>query len=83
MITEEVKEENRDNEITDTEQNTVLESISKEDSFVTYHIHVMKETDTIEAICTKYNTTSSLLEEYNDLSTINVGEKLIIPDVNE
>ena len=83
MITEEVKEENRDNEITDTEQNTVLESISKEDSFVTYHIHVMKETDTIEAICTKYNTTSSLLEEYNDLSTITVGEKLIIPDVNE
>ncbi len=83
LITEEVKEENRDNEITDTEQNTVLESISKEDSFVTYHIHVMKETDTIEAICTKYNTTSSLLEEYNDLSTINVGEKLIIPDVNE
>lgn len=83
MITEEVKEENRDNEITDMEQNTVLESISKEDSFVTYHIHVMKETDTIEAICTKYNTTSSLLEEYNDLSTITVGEKLIIPDVNE
>ena len=83
MITEEVKEENRDNEITDTEQNTVLESISKEDSFVTYHIHVMKETDTIETICAKYNTTSSLLEEYNDLNTITVGEKLIIPDVNE
>lgn len=83
MITEEVKEENRDNEITDTEQNTVLESISKEDSFVTYHIHIMKETDTIESICTKYNTTSSLLEEYNDLSTITVGEKILIPDVNE
>lgn len=82
-ISEEVKEENIDNEITDVEQNTVLDSISKEDSFVTYHIHVMKETDTIESICTKYNTSSSLLEEYNDLSTLSVGEKILIPDVNE
>lgn len=82
-IKEEVVDEARDDQITSTEENTVLENISKEDSFVIYHIHVMKETDTIESICAKYNTSSSMLEEYNDLSTITVGEKLIIPDVNE
>ena len=43
----------------------------------------MSETDTIETICAKYNTTQNLLGEYNDLSTIAIGDKLIIPDSNE
>lgn len=73
----------RDNELTEQEQNTVIDSISKEDSFVTYHIHVMQEVDTLESVCAKYNTTASILGEYNDLSTIAIGDKLIIPEINE
>ena len=43
----------------------------------------MSEIDTIESVCTKYNTTQSLLGEYNDLSTVAIGDKIIIPDINE
>ena len=72
------------NEITTAEKNAILESVNPaEETFVTYHIHVMKETDTIESICVKYNTTSNVLGEYNDLSTVAIGDKLIIPEVNE
>ncbi len=74
---EELKEENKQEE-------AVLESVSMaEESFVTYHIHVMSESDTIESICTRYNTNSNVLGEYNDLSTVAIGDKIIIPDIDE
>lgn len=94
--TEEVKKEGTDKEDTmdtevveerevgEEEKNTIIDSINDaDDAFVTYHIHIMKETDTIDTVCTKYNTTSSILSEYNDLSTVAIGDKLIIPDINE
>ena len=70
--------------ITEEEQSAILDVVNEsEETFVTYHIHVMSDTDTIESVCTKYNTTKSILEEYNDLSTVAIGEKIIIPEVNE
>ena len=90
---EEIEETREDNEmntlieekkITEEEQEAILESVNPaEETFVTYHIHVMSEIDTIESVCTKYNTTQSLLGEYNDLSTVAIGDKIIIPDINE
>ena len=70
--------------ISEEEQNTILNAINPaEETFVTYHIHVMGEVDTIESVCMKYNTNQSILEEYNDLSTVAIGDKIIIPDINE
>lgn len=87
---EETREDNEMNtlieekKITEEEQEAILESVNPaEETFVTYHIHVMSEIDTIESVCTKYNTTQSLLGEYNDLSTVAIGDKIIIPDINE
>ena len=75
-------DEQRD--VGEEEKNTIIDSINEaDDAFVTYHIHIMKETDTIDTVCTKYNTTSNILSEYNDLSTVAIGDKLIIPDINE
>ena len=95
-IDEEIEQENEElvlepekieeNEETreDNEMNTLIEEKKiTEETFVTYHIHVMSEIDTIESVCTKYNTTQSLLGEYNDLSTVAIGDKIIIPDINE
>ena len=80
----ETYEEARDDKISPEEENAILESVNpSEETFITYHIHIMSETDTIETICAKYNTTQNLLGEYNDLSTIAIGDKLIIPDSNE
>ncbi len=79
---EETEEEKRD--VSEEDKKTIIDSINEADeNFVTYHIHIMKETDTIESVCTKYNTTSNILSEYNDLSTVAVNDKLIIPDINE
>ena len=78
---EEIKEER---DITEEAKNTILDSIDGvEDGYVIYHIHEMKETDTTESICLKYNTSESMLGEYNDLSTLTLGDKIIIPEINE
>ena len=81
-IDEEKEEDNINENIQDT---PVIEDISKkdEDSYVTYHIHIMKEDETIESICTKYKTNENILKDYNDISTLSIGDKLIIPDIDE
>lgn len=87
-ILDEISDENIDTQetrnVSEEDKKTILESINEQDeSFVTYHIHIMQENDTIDTMCTKYNTTSNVLNEYNDLSTVAIGDKLIIPDLNE
>ena len=79
---EDVKEER---DINEEAKETILENVSlkEEEVYVTYYIHEMKEADTVEAICTKYNVTDASLGAYNDLSTISLGDKIIVPDVNE
>ena len=78
---EEIKEER---DISEEAKDTILNNINdSDDVYVTYHIHEMKETDTIESICIKYNTSDAILGEYNDLSTLTLGDKIIIPEINE
>ena len=57
----------------------ILNSTSKDDEYVTYHVHIVKESETIESICKLYEVSSSLVNEYNDISNVSVGDKLIIP----
>lgn len=82
---EEPKEEiNEERDISEEAKDTILNNINdSDDVYVTYHIHEMKETDTVESICLKYNTSDSILGEYNDLSTLTLGDKIIIPEINE
>ena len=51
---------------------------SKE-SFTTYKICIVSENDTIDSISIKYGITKEILQQYNDLSDIKIGDKLIIP----
>ena len=53
------------------------------ETFSTYKICIVKETDTVESIVLNYGITKELLSEYNDISDIKIGDKLIIPSVNE
>ncbi len=84
-VEEEPKEEiNEERDISDEAKDTILNNINdNDDVYVTYHIHEMKETDTVESICLKYNTSDAILGEYNDLSTLTLGDKIIIPEINE
>ncbi len=53
------------------------------ETYSTYHICIVKESDTIENIILKYNITKDILEQYNDISDIKIGDKLIIPSLYE
>lgn len=61
----------------------ILENISQENEYATYHIHIVKNGETVETICTMYNSNLSILSEYNDLSNVQEGEKIIIPENDE
>ena len=50
-----------------------------DDQYVTYNVHIYREKDEINEIIKTYNTTKEELEEYNDLSNISLGSKIIIP----
>lgn len=88
---EDEKEDLRDDEmieevtqVDESTQNTIIESVTDaDDLYVTYKIHIMQENDTVEAICTKYNISGSTLGEYNDITNLATGDKVVIPQVDE
>lgn len=79
-----LKEENDLERIDKEDENTIIESINQEDNeYITYHIHIIKESETVESICAMYKTNANLIAEYNDLNEFKVGEKLIIVEEDE
>lgn len=70
---------NEDVKVTDN----IFDNIDNKETYTTYHVYIMKEEDNLESILTKYNTTKEALEDYNDLSNLKVGDKVIIPTLNE
>ncbi len=67
-----------DETVTSEEATKILDS-NKENTYITYHIHIVKESESIEGIANLYGTSRTVLEEYNDLNNLVVGDKLIIP----
>ncbi|MBP3766644.1 MAG: LysM peptidoglycan-binding domain-containing protein [Bacilli bacterium] len=54
-------------------------TIINDEEYKSYTVYIVREGDNIESILKKYNTTREILDEYNDLSNINIGDKIIIP----
>lgn len=66
-----------------TDINEILNDINNDNEiYSTYCVYIVREGDTIESILSKYSITHEILGEYNDLSEIKLGDKLIIPDNN-
>ena len=58
----------------------IINSIdTNNDKFITYKVYKIHENETLESIVIKYHTTIDDLKEYNDLSNLNIGDKIIIP----
>ena len=49
------------------------------DTYTTYKVYIVEDSDTIESICSKYNITKEELEKYNDLENMKTKDKIIIP----
>ena len=58
----------------------IFDSFTDEDTYVNYHVHIFRENDTIENIIKLYNVSKEELEEYNSMSEITIGSKIIIPN---
>ncbi len=52
-----------------------------EETFSTYSVYIVRNGDNVDDIISKYKTTREALEEYNDMTNIKIGTKLIIPTV--
>lgn len=65
--------------------NSLFSSLTDEaDTFATYSIAILREGDTLEKVMDRYQINKEKLEEYNDLGTITLNSKIIIPtSINE
>lgn len=83
---EEVREEQKNEEerLDAVSENIILDTIEgTESEFATYHIHIVNSSDTIESICTLYGTDVNTLKAYNNVESVTVGDKLVIPCLDE
>ncbi len=67
---------------TNTNTNSLFDNVSGSETYATYHVYIVKEEDTIDKILTKYGVTKEDLENYNDISSIKPGDKLVVPSIN-
>ena len=81
-IKEVVKEENKEEEIVD--KSIILNNaLNSEDSYVTYHIHIVKEEETLESIASVEKVSKEVISDCNDTSNLVPGIKLIIPSPSD
>lgn len=92
---EEVKEVEKVNEVEEMELstrdsiaeekiNSLFNQFSKDSEvYVTYNVFILRDGDTLDSIMEKYNVTEEELKKYNDLSNLQLGDKLIIPNTYE
>lgn len=74
------KDEERESDITNKIETGLFD---KEEKYITYKVHIVRDAETIDEITDKYNVSKEELEKYNDLNNIVLGTKIIIPISNE
>ena len=61
----------------------VLSAIKTDDDYITYHVHIVKESETVESIAMEYNIEKDDLLKINNITSISPKDKLLIPLKNE
>lgn len=64
-------------------EDTILSNISKEEKYITYHVYIVENDDTLESISKKYNVSINEIIEYNNIEELKGGMKLILPAKDE
>ena len=68
----------------DEKINSIFSSSSfNKEEYSTYNVAIIREGDTIDSIIEKYNVDIEEIKKYNDISNLQLGDKLIIPNVYE
>lgn len=72
--------DNAINIIKDEKENII--NLNNNEKYSTYRVYIVTEEDTIESILNKYQIDKEELSNYNDLTNICTGSKLIIPSIS-
>lgn len=51
----------------------------KDEKYVTYYVHIVRENDNIDSISAKYGVSIEEIKEYNNIDQITLGTKIIVP----
>ena len=78
---EEIKEETREND--NITASDLFSNLDDSETYTTYYVYIVKEEDTIDKILIKYGITKEAFEDYNDITNIKPGDKVIIPKTSE
>lgn len=80
-----VKIKNTTEETTNSDnKEVVLNNVSNAlNTYVTYHIHILSDGEDINTIINKYKVNKELIDEYNSNLEWVMGEKVIIPDLQD
>ena len=78
--TEKTATNNNDNELTEKTGSLFTSLDSSEETFSTYSVYILRQEETVQSIIEKYHISKEELENYNDLSNLSVGTKIIIPN---
>lgn len=71
----ETDDDREDNEV----EASVITQNDLEQDYITYHVHIAKINETIDSLCTLYKIDKDELLELNDITDLNIGDKVIIP----
>lgn len=90
-VREEKEEINENNDREYIDESKMLEdnlleitnSIEDDEEYITYHIYIVNENDTLETISNRYHVSIESIKEYNEIENIKSGMKLVIPCENE
>ena len=72
-----IKEEKT--EINESTIDGLLSTVNENKSYITYKVHIFRNGDSIESISDKYNVSIEDIKEYNDINTVNIGDKILVP----
>ncbi len=65
-------------------ENSIIDMASNfNDDFITYHIYIVSDVDTLDGIAEKYHISVDVIKEYNNVDNLKSGMKLVIPISNE
>lgn len=78
-----LEEKEIDRSMMDSEKKIMDTIKDSDDTFVTYHIHFVSMDENLDSICKKYNVNPNIIKEYNNIDSISVGDKILIPEIDE
>ena len=58
---------------------TLFNTDNNAEEYITYQIYIIRDGDTVDSIIAKYDIDVESLKEYNDISDLKIGDKVIIP----